>query len=56
MTFAALLAPLLRQAANRWAALTALLAGLVIVPALPAGIGFVVATLLGLLGGMWVRD
>lgn len=56
LTFAALLAPLLRQAANRWAALTALLAGMAIVSALPAGVGFVAATLLGVLGGMWVRD
>ncbi len=35
---------------------SSLLAGLAIVPMLPAGIGFVVATLLGLLGGLWARD
>ena len=56
LTFAALLAPLLRQARNRWAALTAFITGLVVVPALPAGVGFVAATMLGMLGGMWVRD
>lgn len=56
LTFAALLAPLLRRAPNRWAALIAFMAGLVAVPALPAGIGFLVATMLGMLGGMWVRD
>ncbi len=56
LTFVALLAPLLRQAPNRWAALTAFIAGLVVVPALPAGVGFVTATMLGMLGGMWVRD
>ena len=56
LTFAALLAPLLRQAANRRAALAALLAGLVVVPALPSGLGFVAATMVGMLGGLWTRD
>jgi len=32
------------------------MAGLVAVPALPTGIGFVAATMLGMLVGMWVRD
>ena len=56
LTFAALLAPLLRQVANRWAALTAFLAGVAVAPALPSGIGFVAATMLGMLGGLWARD
>ncbi len=56
LTFAALLAPLLRQAANRRAALAALLAGLIVVPALPSGLGFVAATMVGMLGGLWTRD
>ena len=56
LTFAALLAPLLRQAANRRTALAALLAGLILVPALPSGMGFVTATIVGVFGGLWTRD
>ena len=56
LTFAALLAPLLRRRANRWAALTAFVGALVAVPALPGGVGFVAATALGMLGGLRARD
>lgn len=56
LTFAALLAPLLRQAANRQAAFVALVAGLLVIPRLPGGVGFVVATVLGMVWGLRSRD
>lgn len=56
LTFAALLAPLLRRAANRQAAAASLLVGLVVVPRLPGGVGFVVATVLGMLWGLRTHD
>jgi len=52
LTFAALLAPLLRAGANRRAALVSFLAGIAVIPVLPGGVGFIAATLLGLLGGL----
>jgi 4-azaleucine resistance transporter AzlC len=51
LTFAALLAPLLRDARARGAAAVAFAAGLVLIPALPRGIGLVAAALLGVVWG-----
>ncbi|HLW61722.1 MAG TPA: AzlC family ABC transporter permease [bacterium] len=56
LTFAALLAPLLRGPANRQAAAASFLAALVSVPRLPGGAGFVVATVLGMLCGLRAHD
>jgi len=56
LTFAALLAPLLRQAANRQVAVVSFLAGIVAVPALPGGVGFLAATLAGMLWGLRARE
>jgi 4-azaleucine resistance transporter AzlC len=52
LTFAALVAPLLREGAGRRAALVSFLAGVAVIPVLPGGVGVIAATLLGLLGGL----
>lgn len=56
LTFVALLGPFLRRANNRRAALAAFLLGIVAVPSLPGGLGFVLATLVGVLVGVWGHD
>ena len=56
LTFAALLAPLLRQTANRQVAAVAFAAGMIAVPALPGGLGFLAATLVGMLWGLRTHD